>query len=176
MSQERIQRVIDKLTEEWGIPKNPRRVPSLTQCTAERADETIVDTQIPPDVVDFWNLYRRANLFIEVESQLWGLKLFGYKESIDETERFKNGPYAEYLYKDGDFVLGKFFGYPDLLIVRCDPKAADFGHVFVAIYDGKRDEWYHVENSFADFLERYADAEGETYWEKHTGEPAGKDW
>lgn len=184
MSKEKINRIIDGVISEWRVPKTPARIlaagptlTGLTQCTAELAEKPVVDATLPPDVVSFWSLYKKADLFIEIRSQLWGLRLLSYVESKDETELFRTEDYSQY--KKSDLVLGTFFGLPDRLIVRCDAEAVDFGHIDIVIFDGKRDEGYSsVEKNFADFLERYAQAEGEMYWifSGGDGTSAGKDW
>lgn len=68
-------------------------------------------------------------------------------------------------YIDGDLVVGRFIGDSDLLIVRCAQEASDFGSIIVGLPIDPRANWYHVANTFTEFLCRYLRAEGEKYWE-----------
>ena len=91
MSKEKIRHIIDTLIAEWPEPKVPPRMLAedpdshfLCECTAEKATEMIVDDSIPQDVLDFWSLYKRANLFLEIESYLSGLILLSYDDAKSE--------------------------------------------------------------------------------------------
>lgn len=69
-------------------------------------------------------------------------------------------------YAAGDLVVGEFLGDSDLLIVRCDTTAADYGKVVVALPLDPRGEWYEVAESLGKFFEKYERAHGAKFWEE----------
>jgi hypothetical protein len=58
-----------------------------------------------------------------------------------------------------------FLGDLDLVVIRSDPGQADFGHVLVALPIDPRSFWYEAASGLAEFLEKYAAAEGDKFWE-----------
>jgi hypothetical protein len=61
-------------------------------------------------------------------------------------------------------VVGEFLGDSDLLLVRCDPAAEDYGSVLVALPLDDRSEWDQAASSIEAFLLSYARTHGEKFW------------
>lgn len=80
------------------------------------------------------------------------------------TEKFRAQRAREYA--AGDLVVGEFLGDSDLLIVRCDPAAADYGKIIVALPLDPRGDWYEVAESLGKFFEKYERAHGARFWEE----------
>ncbi|UJB64050.1 SMI1/KNR4 family protein [Acidovorax sp. YS12] len=118
---------------------------------------------LPPDLAEFWRHASAANLFKDAEYGQWGLEIFDAQKAKAESLRvFSNRP-EDFL--ESDLVIGRFLGDSDLLVIRNDRGAEDFGSILVALPIDKRNEWNFVAASFLIFLERFVEAEGDKFWE-----------
>ena len=165
---EDIHEILSMLEREWSEPRQtlhngkPTVLPlSVRLERATKALEVVIPA--PPDVMSFWSEFRSARLFEDQRHSQWGLVLVPPERALELTDR---------LFRDrardtaqGDLVVGEFLGDSDLLIVRADPEAADYGSVLVALPLDRRKDWHRVGSSLADFLHKYASAEGAKYWE-----------
>lgn len=131
--------------------------------------DTAARGHCPTDLRQFWQLSRSAKLFEDITSGQWGLEIQSPEESVQATKAFQsNRP------KDtarGDLIVGRFIGDSDLLLVRTDPEATDFGTVIVAGPIDPRADWDTIAGSFGEFLNRYVETRGDMYWTqtpKHT--------
>ncbi|BDP41195.1 hypothetical protein DAETH_11640 [Deinococcus aetherius] len=70
-------------------------------------------------------------------------------------------------YRAGDLVVGESLGDLDVLLIVADVDSSDFGAVYVASPLDPRVEWSKVGDNPADFLERFAQANGEKFWESY---------
>jgi hypothetical protein len=120
--------------------------------------------QIPPELVEFWQNASNAMLFEDVDYGQWGLQIFPYSEVEVNTKLAQKRRSKQF--RPGDLVVGQFLGDLDQLIVRCDASASDFGSVVIALQIYPREEWPTVAINFREFLNKYADANGDMYWEK----------
>jgi len=68
-------------------------------------------------------------------------------------------------YIGGDLLVGRFLGDSDLLLLRCDSTASDFGTVKISLPIDRRNEWDTVAQNFEDFLTKYVTAQGDKFWE-----------
>lgn len=116
---------------------------------------------LPPDlngeeVVSLWRLHRSAKLMYEPTYGQWGLQLLTPAAASERTELERSirpdelGSY--------DFVLGEFIGDLDVLVVTN-------GGILVAPPIYPRSDWYRVGSSLAEFLDMFAAAEGQKFWE-----------
>lgn len=119
---------------------------------------------MPADVIAFWRVAHSARLFEDSMYGQWGLEILPPREAKSATDAYVTQRRKDY--RTGDVVLGRFLGDSDLLILRADPSAGDFGHVLVALPIDRRAQWYRVADSFEAFLDAYARAEGDKYWER----------
>src|SRR5262249_50815970 len=125
---------------------------------ATSEDFTALDCQVPLDLREFWSYARSARLFEDLGYGQWGLEILEPKRALEETNRFRARRQKDFV--DGDVVVGKFLGDSDLLLMRCDTTARDFGTMLVALPLDPRNDWYLVSRSFADFLEKYVTTHG----------------
>ena len=116
----------------------------------------------PTDLAEFWSIARTARLFEDQSYGQWGLEVLDPQTAVSTTRQFRERRIRDYV--DGDLVIGKFLGDSDLLVIRCDPAADDFGNVLVALPIDPRSEWYCVANSLSSFLTSFIKTGGEKAW------------
>jgi len=130
--------------------------------------ERRLDAAIPPDLALLWDRTSKLRLFEDIRYGQWGLVIWGpahaLRESPLEIVRRKKD------FRRGDLVVGEFLGDAELLVVRCDRGADDFGNVTIALEIDPRDEWPIVGKSFIEFLDKYVAAAGDKFWEPETKE------
>jgi len=169
-----IEKTIERLKRDWSEPRSPLNSDhSLSDfslaCTFAESCVSGEDWKravsvIPHDLRTFWKRSECAKLFEDVKYGQWGLEILNGAEAARETNEQHSCRSNDF--ERGDLVVGRFLGDSDLLLVRCDSNANDFGSVIVALPLDPRQDWDRVADSFEDFLETYASAAGEKYWER----------
>lgn len=166
---ESVHEILCRLEGEWKVPRHAVHDGKLTALalsvqTDPAAGGPPPGISAPPDVLEFWRWFECVRLFEDRRSSQWGLVLVPPRRALGLTEALRRERSGDAL--DGDLVLGEFLGDSDLLLVRADPKANDYGSVIVALPLDPRPDWYRVGSSLTDFLRQYASAEGAKFWEK----------
>jgi hypothetical protein len=82
-----------------------------------------------------------------------------YRRTKEEVERRPMD------FEAGDVVVAEFLGDSQLVVVRSDREAGDFGRVLIALPIDPRSEWRVVSDSILDFIARVA--ESPEYWWPH---------
>lgn len=118
--------------------------------------------ECPHALAEFWVKTRTAKLFEDQVYGQWGVVILDPTEATATTQKCQEQRRRDFIV--GDLVIGKFLGDSDLLVIRNDPTASDFGNVLVALPIDPRSEWYRVADSFGMFLESYITAAGDKYW------------
>jgi hypothetical protein len=131
---------------------------------AEPEEIALLPSACPSELSEFWTIARTAKLFEDREYGQWGLEILDPKRSVEITVLCEARRRRDFI--EGDLVIGKFLGDSDLLVIRCDPIAKDFGCVIVALPLDVRRDWYTVSHSFAAFLGEYAKTGGEKFWSR----------
>lgn len=116
---------------------------------------------LPDPLVDLWNATGSLRLFEDVTYGQWGLVVWSAAEALARTRQRITLPVDR---KDGDLLLGTFLGDSDLLLVRCDPTAADYGKVIVELPLDRRVDWPIAGESIEAFLAAYVRQVGAKYW------------
>lgn len=116
---------------------------------------------IPSEAEDLWSICRSARLFVDLESDQWGLALLDPAASVASTATARR-LLSPNLRRD-DVVIGEFIGDGDLLIIS--PSEGGDRRVLVAPEMESREEWFAVGHDLAVFLASYAAALGEKFWE-----------
>jgi hypothetical protein len=116
-------------------------------------------------LAEFWRNCDGARLFEDKKYGQWGLILLSPSLAAERSRQLHDERPREFM--KGDLVVGEFLGDSDLLVVRCDPKAGDFGSVLVVLPLDPRDAWVRVSSGFEFFLEDYERAEGAKFWERN---------
>ena len=130
----------------------------------ERTDEPpAVSIAAPPNVKEFWSLFKGARLFEDRRFSQWGLVLVPPERAQVLTHQMRRDRARDVL--PGDLVIGEFLGDSDLLVVRADQETADHGSVLVVPPLDRRKDWFRVGSSLTDFLRSYAAANGAKFWE-----------
>lgn len=159
-----IQELVEGLQRDWSVPRlAPNGAFRLVCRFGAGARRLTLPYRMPDDVVSFWSESDGAELFVDADYGQWGLKVLGSQEGLNQTEKLAETRRQHI--RPGDFVIGSFLGDTDLLVVRCDAAALDFGTVFVALPLYARNEWYFVGESFTAFVNQYVDSVGEKFWE-----------
>ncbi len=130
---------------------------------ANADDLNACEPELPDHLREFWSISRTAKLFEDREYGQWGLEILTPQRAVEMTNSYRARRQRDFV--DGDLVLGQFFGDSDLLIIRCDVNSPDYGNVLVALPLDPRPHWYLSAESFAEFLQRYAKAGGDKFWE-----------
>jgi hypothetical protein len=169
-----IQGLIHQLKTHWGDPRpaihRGEEGPFPLQCSFSPAPaemERELGVALPPDVLDFWRYSSSAFLFKDAKYGQWGLEIFDSRESQAETAKQRSTRPKDFI--ESDFVIGRFLGDSDLLVIRSDSAADDFGTVLVALPIDGRNDWYAAAPTFSRFLEKYAANEGDKFWELEEG-------
>ena len=125
--------------------------------------EVVLNLTLPGDLERLWTKTSGLRLFEDIKDGQWGLVLWGpagaLRKSPMEISRRKID------FRSGDLVVGEFLGDADLLVIRCDRGADDFGKAMIALEIDPRDEWPTVGKSTLEFLEKFIDASGDKFWE-----------
>ncbi|MFN9342229.1 MAG: hypothetical protein ACK6A8_17215 [Planctomycetota bacterium] len=163
-----LNETIANLQRDWA---NPRRTsdsapnaPDLkVACSFEEGHLANVPHNTPVDLEIFWKNYKSARLFEDRQFGQWGLEILDPSESRLATSEYDLDRERDRRF--GDRVIGRFFGDSEVLLIRCDPSAPDYGCIIVALPLDSRKDWPLVGNSFSEFFERYAKGEGAKFWE-----------
>lgn len=155
--------LIQRLKEEWAIPKHGIHEGEQTmfkfKCQFNGAG-VVSGMHLPHDVSEFLTIANGAELFKDSEYGQWGLRIFSIEEI--EQENLDAREWQSYLIGT-DLVIGNFLGDLDLLVVSTDDKS--FGEIIIATPIDYRIDWYFLKMNFAEFIEKYADADGDKFWE-----------
>lgn len=118
---------------------------------------------LPDDVVALWGTSSGLRLFEDVTHGQWGLIVWGPSEVVPRGRVEVGG--REEDFRQGDLVVGEFLGDLDFVVLRCDPKAKDFGSVLIALEMDPREDWPCVGASLSEFIEKFLSSDGAKYWE-----------
>jgi len=164
--------IINWLKEQWGAPREAihrgQRCPFLLVCSfgarptgAAALEEFPIG--IPDDVREFWRTTQSAVLFKDEKYGQCGTQLLEPKQALIETEKQITARPRDFA--NTDLVLGRFLGDSDLVVVACDPGSRNYGSIIIALPLDRRCDWPVAARSFAKFLEKLVEAQGDKYWE-----------
>lgn len=167
-----VMKTMEELKANWSEPKNaihagePVAVPLVCRFEPAADEENLEDVKsiiaVPPELLQLWQCTNGASLFVDEVYGQWGLRLWPAQICIDKTKKFAiNRPED---FRHGDLVVGEFLGDSDVLIVRCDPAADDYGSVIVALPLDDRTDWDRIGISLGAFLHSYTKTHGEKFW------------
>lgn len=167
-----IRDLIEELKKEWSVPRTAihNGEPIIAKLVCRLADGASefelaqLRAPAPPALRDFWLQTREAELFVDVEYGQWGLRLWSPLKVWEQTKRLRSQTWRAL--GAGDLIVGEFLGDSDLLVVRNNPEAPDFGHVIVALPIDERPDWCTPATSFENFLNTYVAEQGDKFWSK----------
>jgi hypothetical protein len=166
-----IKEIVQLIRDQGSTLAKPVKVegmPSMTfACSISNRTVTVSELSMlpfvcPSDLRCFWIEVATARLFVDQEYGQWGLEILSPEQSMELTARYREERQSDSV--EGDLVIGQFIGDSDLLIVRCDSNADDFGSVVIALPLDHRIEWDTAGKSFSGFLENYVMSGGEKFW------------
>ena len=165
--------MILRLKADWAVPRHAVHhgvfCPFRLRCefdvpaTAEQIDQ--VGVNIPESLRMFWLHAGSAALFEDVDYGQWGLRILSPSESLKATTEYLQSRQHDAV--AGDQVIGEFLGDSDLVVLRCEKSADDFGMVLVALPIDSRSDWARAASNFEEFLQRYVESDGDKFWEPH---------
>lgn len=129
----------------------------------EPPGEPAADWRFPGDLAWLWLHTEEMRLFEDVRYGQWGLVFLDRETAERRTSEERARRPGDI--QPGDIVVAEFLGDSDLLVVRTEPQAEDFGSVLVALPLDRRQYWPVVGPSLSAFLDRYVSAQGDKYWE-----------
>lgn len=167
-----IKSVISQLRIQWGTPKpaihRGETVPFDLVC---RFSEGVTDIEllglkdmVPNDLLDFWKEANEADLFVDPKYGQWGLRIWSPSKAMKKTQQLRSLPSMQLT--SSDFVIGEFLGDADLMVVRCEPTAADFGNILISLGIDSREDWPVIAGTFTEFLSIYTHESGDKFWER----------
>ena len=160
-----ISELIARACEEWAEPRAVEPDGLRLRCSMEPVIGVVtIDPRTPPGLAELCKRVHTARLFEDADYGQWGLELLSPHESARESGNFRRDRIGDRM--KGDIVVGRFLGDSDLLVVRVDPKAADFGHVLVALPLDRRADWDQPAASLESFVRSFIDASGAKFWAK----------
>lgn len=169
-----IAELLFRFRKDWQSPRVGRSGPLSLVCrfSAGLSDQqlsAVFKVPLPPELTELWNASGDCFLFLDHEYGQWGLHLLSPFDAENETSLFGQERARDAM--PGDLVIGTFLGDSDLLLIRCDPNAGDFGHLIVATPLDRRADWHVVSTSLGGFLKQYEAAEGAKFWEPQRSPP-----
>jgi len=167
-----LTQMLDDIKVSWSEPRIAHHqeravaVPLVCRFEAAATSNVLADVSskfaVPPDLLDFWRFSNGASLFIDETYGQWGLRLLPATVAIEETKNFEVARSTDV--RLGDLVVGKFLGDADVLLLRCDQTAEDYGSLVVALPLDERSDWDRIAPSLEGFLRAYARTHGEKFW------------
>ena len=155
--------------EKWREPRLALHdgVPTLFRLSCTLIDEPASPVEIlrasgDRGLSEFWGHHREAELFKDDEFGQWGLHILTPNAALRMTTEERSRRPRDY--RDGDLVLGRFYGDSELLILEGARERSE-SRVRVAMPTDERDDWPTVAVSFQDFLEKFVLSQGQKYWE-----------
>jgi hypothetical protein len=118
---------------------------------------------IPDDATALWSACRGARLFEDVEYGQWGLVILDPKTSAVRTVEERTA--RPHDLRSDDVVIGEFLGDQELLVIA--PSERGQRRILVALPLDPRDDWFGAADALDQFLEKYFDASGDKFWERH---------
>lgn len=148
-----IKDIIDKLKEDWSIPRAPTPLHSKLVCEFFGGGKpvNVIHPAVSRDLKEFWLIADRAILFKDTEYGQWGLEVLTPHDAIEVTREVLTERPKEFLATD--LVIGRFWGDSDLLFISGDEKK--YGMVGVALPIDKRKDWFWVASDFSSFLQKF---------------------
>lgn len=169
-----IQEIVERIRREPPIPnpdglfpENPAVCTVIDPMPWDRSKvERALGFEVPPAIATLWDCCGGLRLY---EDNLWcpgGLIVLSPLEALEQHFEYLGGYRGEDAIR-GDFAFGRFRENLELLLIRCDKAAADYGSILVVAEMEPRPDWDKAADSLEEFLTRYMDARGEKYWEYH---------
>jgi hypothetical protein len=177
MTRSAIKRFVD-VVRAGGLPK--RRMagcglskPWVYVCEAappvqwdRQSIESALAVRLPRQVIDLWTEAGGVKLYVEKNNGQWGLVVWSGTEVVPGNRRYKR-IYRSDDFRPGDLLIGEFRGDSDLVLLRCDEAANDYGRVVIIDPLERREAWKIAANSLGGFLRKWCKTKGEKYWEYH---------
>jgi hypothetical protein len=116
---------------------------------------------LPDELRVLWGTCGELRLFEDQVYGQWGLVVLDARTCREQTERnLQDRPHE---FRTDDLVLGTFLGDLDLLVYARSEGGTR--KVLVALPLDRREDWYGVGTTLADFLEKYIENRGRKFWE-----------
>jgi hypothetical protein len=132
------------------------------------AIESSLDLRLPLQLVQVWNHASEIRLLEDITYGQWGCVLWSPREAL--------GKHWDAIcllsprdFRQGDLIVGDFRGDPDLVVLRCDPSATDYGSVVITMPMDPRCDWPNVAPSIVDFVVQFISDPNKKYWESGAG-------
>lgn len=156
--------LIDKLKKEWSSPRraieNGKETDFEFICEFNPEVSSEV-SNIPDELAVFYRIANGAILFKDVKYGQWGLRIAPYTELEDFNKNAKEWRGEDLT--DSDLVIGEFLGDLDLVITSLSGE--NYGKITICTPMEPREDWYHTNMNFEEFLESYIEGDGDKFWE-----------
>jgi hypothetical protein len=83
-------------------------------------------------------------------------------DTVIGKQNIKEERLADFL--KGDLIIGEFLGDAELVMLRCDESAADFGNAVIVLPIDARSSWPTVGGTLEEFLSHLVKENGQKFW------------
>jgi hypothetical protein len=126
--------------------------------------ESALNVRLPQELIDLWKEAAGLKLFVDRNSGQWGMIIWSPEDVVPSNRKCKKWVRAEDL-RQGDLIIGNFRGDTDMVLLRCDKSASDYGSVIIIDPLESREDWRIAATSLSLFLQKFFETKGEKYWE-----------
>ena len=126
--------------------------------------EQTLSVVLPDDLVSLWKCAGRVDLDVQCPIGHWGTVIWDPDQTTMENMQ-RGRRIASRPLQAGDLLIGECLGDGDVVLVRADPKADDFGGV-VVLGEDPRHETDTVASSVSQFIERCLASPATKFWEQ----------
>lgn len=155
--------LIDKAKQEWSSPRRAIEHGKETDfkfiCEFNIGFTSEIEN-IPNSLGIFYKITNGAILFKDVDYGQWGLKIIPYEELNEFNQNTKEWRGEDL--NDEDLIIGEFLGDLDLVVISLSK--INYGNISICTPMEPREDWYHLNMNFEEFLERYIAGDGDKFW------------
>lgn len=129
----------------------------------ESIEKTIVGS-LPDELRVLWSEASEIRLNCDNHYGQWGCILWSPDDLLARQRDSMSWRGGGGDFRSGDLIVGEFRGDCDLVVVRCNALASDYGHVLIAVDTDERKEWPCVAASLSEFIARFQGDPLHKYW------------
>ena len=170
-----IRDLILALKKDWSVPKKTNYCNNSFELLCVFNNKGLKDylrksafglgiINIPSQYLNFIKETDGAKLFYDKIYGQAGMYLYEtdilYKKNVEWHNSYMKQDLLQ-----TDLIIGEFFGDNDLVILRCDNRSDDYGHIIISLPLDERKDWYFTNDNFEPFLIKFCNNEGVKYWE-----------
>jgi hypothetical protein len=120
-----------------------------------------LEVDIPSELETLWQVTSELRLYEDMTYGQWGVVIWGPDTAIGKQAIMAD---RRSDFQRGDLIIGEFLGDWELLMLRCDKSAPDFGNAVIVLPMDARPLWPTIGGSLEEFLLRRVQENGRKFW------------